>query len=185
MKRPPVTRRDVASALVLGTACGGVYVLLAEFVGPALSETPESSEIGAMWAVVATIFVFRASLTDSLSDARSRLWATTMSLVLCLAYLLVFDVTAVGVAIVIGLGSLLAATVGRPQDAVTTGITSIVVLVVADLGQPAQEWAQPLLRMLDTVIGIAVGLPAACIVGAVAAGATRSASPQRLEGVSS
>ncbi len=60
---------------------------------------------------------------------------------------------------------LLAAAVGRPQDAILTGITSTVVLVVADLGRPAPQWEQPLLRLLDTAVGIAFGLLAAALLG--------------------
>jgi uncharacterized membrane protein YccC len=154
---------DLVSSLMLGAACCLTFVLLADGVGPALSETSDSAEIGAMWAVVATIFVFRAHLTDGLGEARTRLAATALSLVVCLAYLLVLPVTAIGIGLVIGAGSLLALAVDRPQDAALTGITSTVVLVVADLGDPSRPWEQPLLRLLDTVIGIAVGLVAVAV----------------------
>ncbi|PPG92855.1 hypothetical protein C5C39_02265 [Rathayibacter sp. AY1F3] len=155
------TRQDAASAIVLGVACAVVFVLLNDIVGPLLSEPSESREIGAMWAVVSTIFVFRAHLTERLQDARTRITATTVSLVICLAYLLIFPVTAVGVGAVIAAGAVLVVLVGRPQDASLTGITSTVVLVVADLGPASDRWLQPLLRMLDTTIGIAVGFLAA------------------------
>jgi len=171
---PGVGRHDLVSSLVLGIACGASYLLLAEAVGPALAETPASAEIGAMWAVVSTIFVYRASLADGLEDARTRLAATGMSLVLCLVYLAVLPVTAAGVGVVIALGSLLALGLGRPQDAALTGITSTVVLVVADLGSPSSAWEQPLLRLLDTSIGLAVGLLAAGLVAGVT---TRSTPP--------
>ena len=134
-------------------------------VGRVLSQTRESREIGAMWAVVPTIFVFRSTLTDRLADTRSRLAATVMSLLVCLLYLVFFPVTAVGIALVIGLGSVLAIAPGRPQDTASTGITSTVVLIVADVGRPAPQGVQPLLRLLDTAIGIAVGLCAAALFG--------------------
>lgn len=169
------SRRDAVSSVVLGVAGGATYLLVAEAVGPALSETRTSAEIGAMWAVVSTIFVYRASLSEGLDDARARLAATAMSLVVCLAYLVVLPVTALGVGAVIALGSLLALALGRPQDAALTGITSTVVLVVADLGDPSSAWLQPLLRLLDTSVGIAVGLLAA---GAVAWSAGRTTRPQ-------
>jgi uncharacterized membrane protein YccC len=172
-------RHDVVSSLVLGIACSVTYLALVAAVGPALSETTESAEIGAMWAVVATIFVYRAHLADALDDARTRLAATALSLVVCLAYLLVLPVNPVGVGVVIGLGSLLALALGRPQDAALTGITSVVVLVVADLGEPSSEWAQPLLRMLDTVAGIAVGLVAAAAVARLTTRTTLQHTPAR------
>jgi hypothetical protein len=46
---------------------------------------------------------------------------------------------------------------GRPDDIVTTGITTTVVLVVAALDlKHALE--QPPLRLLDTIVGVAVGV---------------------------
>lgn len=157
------TRHDIACSVVLAIACAVTYLVLVDGVGPILSETRESREIGAMWAVVSTIFVFRVSVSEGLGDARTRLSATVMSLVVCLVYLLIFPVTAIGIGVVIGVGSLLAAALGRPQDAVLTGITSTVVLVVADLGSSSARWVQPVLRLLDTGVGIAVGLAAAAL----------------------
>jgi uncharacterized YccA/Bax inhibitor family protein len=45
----------------------------------------------------------------------------------------------------------------RDDDITTTGITTVVVLVVAALS-PIAAWHQPLLRLIDTVVGISVGL---------------------------
>jgi len=156
--RARVTGIDVTAAVVLGATCGAVYLLVVAVLGPAIGESRESGEIGGMWAVVATIFVFRASVGEALKDAWSRLVATTISLALCLAYLLLLPVNPLGIAVVIAAGALLALLAGRAQDAPLTGITSIVVLVVADLGHPAPQWVQPLLRLLDTAVGVAVGL---------------------------
>ena len=41
------------------------------------------------------------------------------------------------------------------DDIVTTGITTTVVMVVAAMGPQYDAWRQPLLRVVDTVIGIA------------------------------
>jgi multisubunit Na+/H+ antiporter MnhB subunit len=49
---------------------------------------------------------------------------------------------------------------GRPGDAVTAGITTAVVMVVAAVS-PQHAWQQPILRFADTVIGVAVGVAAA------------------------
>jgi uncharacterized membrane protein YccC len=46
---------------------------------------------------------------------------------------------------------------GRRDDIVTTGITTAVVMVVAAMS-PQDAWQQPLLRLIDTVVGIAVGV---------------------------
>jgi uncharacterized membrane protein len=46
---------------------------------------------------------------------------------------------------------------GRREDIVTTGITTSVVMVVAAMS-PHDAWQQPLLRVVDTVVGIAVGI---------------------------
>jgi uncharacterized membrane protein YccC len=158
---------DVIAALLLGVTCAVTYVLLVNVVGPLVHEPAASSEIGGMWAVAASVFVFRASLADGLADARTRIGATFMSVVVCLAYLLLFPVTPVGIGVVIAIGSLLAVVLGRPQDASLTGITSIVVLVVADLGRPFPPWVQPILRLVDTAIGVGVGLLGAALVASI------------------
>jgi hypothetical protein len=49
---------------------------------------------------------------------------------------------------------------GRPGDAVTAGITTAVVMVVAAVS-PQHAWQQPILRLADTVVGVAVGAMAA------------------------
>lgn len=45
---------------------------------------------------------------------------------------------------------------GRPGDAVTAGITTAVIMVVAAVS-PQHAWQQPILRLADTVVGVAVG----------------------------
>jgi hypothetical protein len=60
-------------------------------------------------------------------------------------------------ALVISLGTMAMLLAGREDDVVTTGITKTVVLVVAAMS-PKQAWKQPILRLLDTVIGITVGV---------------------------
>lgn len=113
--------------------------------------------LGGMWAVVATVFVFRESRTSSLSAGLARLIATCVSFVLCLAYLLTFPVTGLGIGVPIGLGTITMTLLGRRDDIVTTGITTAVVLVVAEIN-PEQAWQQPILRLADTIIGIVVGV---------------------------
>jgi Mg2+/Co2+ transporter CorB len=50
--------------------------------------------------------------------------------------------------------------IGRPGDAVTSAITTVVVMVVAELS-PHDAWQQPILRLAGTAIGVAAGVAAA------------------------
>jgi uncharacterized membrane protein YccC len=86
--------------------------------------------------------------------------ATLVSFVLCLAYLAVLPFHPWGLAIMVGLSVLVTALISRPGDEITAAITTAVVLVVAKLS-PHHAWQQPILRLADTVIGVAVGLTAA------------------------
>jgi uncharacterized membrane protein YccC len=116
-----------------------------------------SDFLGGMWAVVATLFVFRGTRVESLSAGIARLIATCVSFALCLAYLVVFPFTPVGMAALIGLGTVIMTWLGRRGDIVTTGITTAVVMVVAAMS-PEDAWHQPLLRLVDTVVGITIGV---------------------------
>jgi uncharacterized membrane protein YccC len=114
-------------------------------------------ELGGMWATVATVFVFRDSRERSLSAGAARFIATCVSFVLCLLYLCFFPFTPVGMVVLLGIGTAVMMSLGRRDDIVTTGITTAVVMVVAAIS-PRNEWLQPLLRLVDTVVGIAVGI---------------------------
>jgi uncharacterized membrane protein YgaE (UPF0421/DUF939 family) len=111
--------------------------------------------LGGMWAAVATVFVFRETRLDSLSAGISRLIATCVSFALCLAYLVVLPFHLVGLAVLLGLGTVIMMYVDRRDDIVTTAI--VVVMFVAAIS-PQDAWHQPLLRLGDTVVGIAVGV---------------------------
>jgi uncharacterized membrane protein YccC len=113
--------------------------------------------LGGMWATVATVFVFRETRVSSLAAGISRLIATGVSFALCLAYLLVLPFHPAGLAALLGAGTLILMALGRRDDIVTTGITTTVVMVVAAMS-PQDAWHQPLLRLADTVVGIALGV---------------------------
>ena len=113
--------------------------------------------LGGMWATVATVFVFRETRASSLAAGVSRLIATCVSFALCLAYLLVLPFHPAGLAALLGAGTLILMALGRRDDIVTTGITTTVVMVVAAMS-PQDAWHQPLLRLADTVVGIAIGV---------------------------
>jgi hypothetical protein len=60
-------------------------------------------------------------------------------------------------AILIGIGGVILILIDRPGDVITTSITTAVVMVVAGIS-PQHAWRQPILRLLDTLFGIAVGI---------------------------
>jgi uncharacterized membrane protein YccC len=116
-----------------------------------------------MWAVIATIFVYRDTQTESFAAAISRMAATAVSLALCLVYLLIAPSHPWALAMLIALGTILVTLAGRPGDSVTTGVTIAVVMVVALL-EPRNASEQPILRFADTVLGVIVGVATAWLV---------------------
>jgi uncharacterized membrane protein YgaE (UPF0421/DUF939 family) len=111
-----------------------------------------------MWAVfIATIFVFRLSYEESERAALSRISVTVLSFVLCLLYLLIFPFRPLGMAVLIGIGSVVLSLMGRSEVIITAGIPTAVVMVVAGFS-PQHAWKQPILRLLDTIVGVGVGV---------------------------
>ena len=102
-------------------------------------------------------FRLQGTRARALSSGIARLIATCVSFALCLPYLLIFPFTPVGLAALLGISTLIMAVLGRRDDIVTTGITTTVVMVVAAMS-PNEAWQQPLLRLFDTVVGIALGV---------------------------
>jgi uncharacterized membrane protein YgaE (UPF0421/DUF939 family) len=146
---------DVVYALNMAVACLISYWIMTRILARFV-DAP-SDFLGGMWAVVATVFVFRESRARSLSAGIARLIATCVSFALCLLYLSLFPFRPVGMAALIAIGTVVMALLGRRDDIVTTGITTAVVMVVAAMS-PEDAWHQPLLRLADTVIGIAIGV---------------------------
>ena len=112
--------------------------------------------LGGMWAAVAAAFVFREARNNSIAASVSRLLATAVSIVLCLAYLRLAPPSAVGMAVLLAIGALIMFILDRRDELITTGITTIVVMVVAMLSPNPRN--QPLLRFIDTLVGVGVGL---------------------------
>ena len=102
-------------------------------------------------------FRLQGTRARALSSGIARLIATCVSFALCLPYLLIFPFTPVGLAALLGISTLIMAVLGRRDDIVTTGITTAGVMVVAAMS-PQTAWQQPLLRLVDTVVGIALGV---------------------------
>lgn len=166
MRASLVKTRQVGNAAgysaALAVSCLISYWLVTHVLSRVRSLSPADDLLGGMWAVIATIFVYRESHRQSVGAASTRAAATVLSFMLCLIYLLIFPSDPVGLAILIGIGTLLLMLIGRHDDIVTSGITTAVVMVVAAVS-PHHAWEQPILRLFDTAIGIAVGLAASTI----------------------
>jgi uncharacterized membrane protein YgaE (UPF0421/DUF939 family) len=146
---------DVAYAIDMALAAVVTYCLMT-FVIPLLVNRPVDP-VGVLWAVISTVFVFRDTRARSLSAGLSRLIATFVSFVLCLTYLALFPANALAMLVLVTVGTLLMMLLGRRDDIGLTAITTVVVLVVAaSVSQAA--WQQPFLRLIDTIVGIAVGV---------------------------
>lgn len=163
---PLITSRDLRAALIhstaLAVACYVSYWLITHALARVHSLSSADGLVGGMWAVIATVFVYRASYMEDIAAAASRGIATLVSFALCLIYLLVWPFHPLGLVVLIGVGTLILTLVGRPGDIITTGITIAVVMVVAAIS-PHDAWQQPILRLGDTAIGVAVGLGAASV----------------------
>ena len=155
VKSPKLSSWDAVYALNMAIACLITYWIMTHTLSRFVDES--SDFLGGMWAVVATVFVFRETHLRSLSAGIARLIATCVSFALCLLYLLLFPFSPVGMAALIAIGTLIMALLGRRDDIVTAGITTVVVMVVAAMS-PTDAWQQPLLRLADTMVGIAVGV---------------------------
>jgi uncharacterized membrane protein YccC len=82
--------------------------------------------------------------------------------------------------VLIGLGTFLLMAIGRDELVITAGITTAVAMVVAAVS-PHDAWQQPILRAVDTAVGIAVGVAASSI--ALRLGHFRADSPNQPEGL--
>jgi uncharacterized membrane protein YgaE (UPF0421/DUF939 family) len=146
---------DVAYAIDMAVAAVVTYCLMT-FVAPLLVNRPTDA-VGVLWAVISTVFVFRDTRAHSWSAGLARLFATFVSFVLCLIYLALFPVNALAMLVLLTIGTLLMMALGRRDDIGLTAITTAVVVIVAASASQA-AWQQPLLRLIDTVVGIAVGV---------------------------
>jgi hypothetical protein len=156
----PQTRAAAVECVVLAVACLVTYWLARNLLSRVYSVSRDDDLLGGMWAVLATIFVLRDSYGKSVAAAVSRMAATSVSFVLCLIYLAFLPFHAWALAVLVGASALVVMLLGRPGDAVTAGITTAVIMVVAAIS-PQHAWQQPILRLADTVVGVAVGAVAA------------------------
>jgi uncharacterized membrane protein YccC len=152
----------VAYGVSLATSCLVSYWLITHMLARIHYVSDADNLLGGMWAVIATMVVYRFSYRESLDAALSRMSATLVSFALCITYLLFLSFSPWGMAALIAVGAVCMILLGHPEDTVTTGITTAVVMVVAALS-PRNAWQQPILRLVDTMVGVAVGIAAAWI----------------------
>lgn len=152
-------RSAVAHSLALSLGCLASYTLVANTLASVHSLSHADDLIGGLWAVVATLFVFRTTHDESVTAAKTRGAATAFSFALCFVYLLFLPFHPWALAALVGVGTLVLTAIGQPGEAPVAGITTAVVMVAAALS-PRDAWQLPLLRAGDTAVGIAVGLAA-------------------------
>jgi len=150
-----LTGKDLMYAVEMTIACAISYWMITSVLARFVDKP--SDFLGGMWAVVATVFVFRDTSGNSLYAGMARLIATSVSFCLCVFYLLLLPFHPIGLAVLIGIGTVVMMLLGRREDIITTGITTTVVMVVAAMS-PRDAWQQPFLRLVDTIVGIAVGV---------------------------
>ena len=155
MKRAKLSFWDVYYALVMSIACAISYWVITHAAVLVLDR--DAVLLGGMWAAVATVFVFRDTRASAWSAGVARLIATGASFALCLLYLWFLPFTIAGMAALIALGTLAMMLLDRRDDIITTGITTVVVMVVAAIS-PQDAWHQPLLRLVDTIVGVGIGV---------------------------
>jgi len=136
------------------------YALTTHILTRVYSVSREDDLVGGMWVVVATVFVYREGYEKSMRAALSQFSATVLSFALCLVYLLIFPFHPMGMAALIGIGTVVLILVDRSEDVITAGITTTAVMVNAGIA-PQHAWTQPILRLVDTSIGLGVGIAAA------------------------
>src|SRR5262249_62147017 len=72
---------------LLSVACLLAYWLVTTLLSRVYFLSKADESLGGLWAVIATVFVFRDSYQRSVSAAVTRMSATLVSFALCLAYL--------------------------------------------------------------------------------------------------
>jgi hypothetical protein len=85
-----MTRHALLHSVTLSILCVISYWLITHMLARAFSVSRDDDLLGGMWAVVATVFVYRYGYEESVGAALSRMWATMLSFALCFIYLLFF-----------------------------------------------------------------------------------------------
>lgn len=152
----------ISYGVLLAACCLLSYKIITSLLSISGFVRRDDELLGGMWAVIATIFVLRRCYEESVNAALLRIWATFLSFALCLIYLLLFPFRIWGLVALIAIGAIVLDLIGRSEDVITASITTTVVMVVAAIS-PGHAWKQPVLRLIDTLIGISVGIAGAWI----------------------
>jgi uncharacterized membrane protein YgaE (UPF0421/DUF939 family) len=155
MKLAKLSAWDVAYAIDMAIACLMTYWIII-FLLPHLIGW-HSTSVGVLWAMISTVFVYKDTRTHSLSAGISRLIATFAGFALSLIYLSLLPATTIGMGALIAIGVLLMVIIGRRDEVGLTAITIAIIMIVA-ASNPQDAWLQPLLRLVDTLVGISVGV---------------------------
>jgi hypothetical protein len=168
--------KAISHGVLLAAGCLLSYKIITSLLTFSQVVPRDDNLLGGMCAVIATIFVFRQCYEESVNAALLRISATLLSFALCFVYLLFFPFRVWGLVVLIAIGAIVLDLIGRSEDVITAGITTTVVMVVAAIS-PQQAWRQPILRLIDTVVGIAVGVAGAWIGLKLAPRIRNQASP--------
>ena len=147
---------DIAYAIDMAIGCLITYWIMIA-IHSRFGFRGSSEVVGTLWAVVATVYVFRDTRAKSLSASVGRMIATGVSFALCFAYLLLFPFTPIGLLALLAGGTLIMMVLGRREEIGLAAVTTAVVMLVAAI-DVQDAWQQPLLRLMDTMIGIVVGV---------------------------
>src|ERR1700691_2705331 len=82
-----LTTWDIVHSLDMAIACAISYTITTQLLVRFVDQP--NKVLGALFAVVATVFVFRESRADSLSAGLARLIAACVSFAVCLPFLLI------------------------------------------------------------------------------------------------
>lgn len=148
----------VGTQLLLGATCVLVFWLTWNVIGSIAQESTQSRAVGTIWAVVSTIFVFHDTAADRRQLLERRIAATLLAFALCELYLLVLPFSIWGLGVMVALSGIAATLIGRPGDAGTAAITTAVILIASSLTQPNLVLFQPLLRLIDTILGAGINV---------------------------
>jgi len=113
---PAETRHLFLHGLTLSILCMITYWLITRMLAHTLSVSRDDDLLGGMWALVATVFVYRYSYEESVGAALSRMGATSLSFALCFIYLLFFPFHFWGMATLIGVGAVGMSLLDRPDE---------------------------------------------------------------------
>lgn len=150
-----VSRVDVVYAIGLAIACTSSYAVVVSILE--ILPGSHADLLGGLWTIAAVIFVFNGLNGRIHTTALNCLVATLVSIGLCVIYLSIFPYDTTGLIVLIAAGALVLAVLDRRDQMVMTGITTVVVMIVAGMN-PERALQEPFLRLLDTLVGIAVGM---------------------------